>query len=122
MHRHVGDELLYVIEGAIADEHGITTSGNVGYRPNGCVHSVSSKNGATVLAILTGGIEPATNAAGAPPSQNFNLSEIAWMRSPESARKRSGTTARPARPAALVRLIRVTLIAPPSSAMTSCKR
>lgn len=79
MHRHVGDELLYVIEGAIADEHGTTTSGNVGYRPNGCVHSVSSKNGATVLAILSGGIEPATDAAGAPPSQNFNLSEIAWV-------------------------------------------
>src|SRR2546428_12000402 len=77
-HRHVGDELLYVIEGAIADEHGTTTSGNVGYRPDGCVHSVSCKNGATVLAIVTGGVEPATDRAGAPPSQNFNLSEIAW--------------------------------------------
>ena len=53
-----GHQLLYVIEGAIADEHGTTTSGNVGYRPNGCVHSVSSKNGATVLAILNGGISP----------------------------------------------------------------
>jgi anti-sigma factor ChrR (cupin superfamily) len=79
MHRHVGDELLYVIEGSIADEHGITTAGNVGYRPNGCVHSVSSKNGATVLAIVTGGIEPATDIAGAPPSQNFTLGEIAWV-------------------------------------------
>src|SRR6266852_3815936 len=79
MHRHVGDELLYVIEGSISDEHGITTSGNVGYRPNGCVHSVISKNGATVLAIVTGGIEPASDIAGAPPSQNFNLSEIAWV-------------------------------------------
>ena len=79
MHRHVGDELLYVIEGSIADEHGTTTTGNVGYRPNGCVHSVSSKNGAIVLAIVTGGIEPATDLAGAPLSQNFNLSEIAWV-------------------------------------------
>ena len=79
MHRHVGDELLYVIEGSIADEHGTTTTGNVGYRPNGCVHSVSSKNGATVLAIVTGGIEPASDLAGAPPSQNINLSEIAWV-------------------------------------------
>jgi anti-sigma factor ChrR (cupin superfamily) len=78
MHRHVGDELLFVIEGAISDEHGTTTSGNVGYRPDGCVHSVSCKNGATVLAIVTGGVEPATDRAGAPPSQNFNLSEIPW--------------------------------------------
>jgi anti-sigma factor ChrR (cupin superfamily) len=78
MHRHVGDELLFVIEGAISDEHGTTTSGNVGYRPDGCVHSVNCKNGATVLAIVTGGVEPATDRAGAPPSQNFNLSEIPW--------------------------------------------
>src|ERR1700751_3813981 len=76
MHRHAGDELLFVIEGAISDEHGTTTSGNVGYRPNGCVHSVNSKNGATVLAIVSGGVEPADDRAGAPPSQNFNLSEI----------------------------------------------
>ena len=32
------------------------------------------------MAIVSGGVEPATAAdmAGAPPSQNFNLSEIAW--------------------------------------------
>jgi anti-sigma factor ChrR (cupin superfamily) len=78
MHRHVGDELLYVIEGAISDEHGTTTAGNVGYRPDGCVHSVSCKNGATVLAVVTGGVEPAGDRTGAPPSQNFNLSEIPW--------------------------------------------
>jgi anti-sigma factor ChrR (cupin superfamily) len=78
MHRHVGDELLYVLEGAISDEHGTTTSGNVGYRPDGCVHSVNCKNGATVLAIVTGGVEPATDRASAPPSQNFTLSEIPW--------------------------------------------
>ncbi len=79
MHRHAGDELLLVIEGSISDEHGTTTSGNVGFRPNGCVHSVTSKNGATALAIVTGGIEPATDAGGAPPSQNFNLADIAWV-------------------------------------------
>ena len=78
MHRHVGDELLFVIEGSIADEHGTTTAGNVGYRPNGCVHSVSSENGATVFAIIAGTVEPVSTIAGAPPSQNFNLSEIAW--------------------------------------------
>src|SRR5271165_4112274 len=60
MHRHDGDELLYVIEGAIADESGITAAGSVGYRPNGCVHSVTSKMGATVFAIITGGIVSAS--------------------------------------------------------------
>ena len=45
------------------------TAGNVGYRPNGCVHTVSSKNGATLLAILTGGVEPATELAEGTPIQ-----------------------------------------------------
>src|SRR5262245_10198083 len=48
LHRHVGDELIFVIEGAASDESGTVTAGNVGYRPNGCVHTVTSKNGATV--------------------------------------------------------------------------
>lgn len=78
MHRHVGDELLYVIEGSIADESGTVIAGNVGYRPNGCVHSVTSKNGATVLAIITGGVEPAREVGDAPPSQTIVLSDIAW--------------------------------------------
>src|SRR5258707_10666753 len=66
MHKHVGDEFLYVIEGAIADEAGITAAGSVGYRPDGCIHSVSSKLGATVFAIITGGVEPATAVGDAP--------------------------------------------------------
>jgi anti-sigma factor ChrR (cupin superfamily) len=78
MHRHAGDELLYVIEGSIADESGTVVAGNVGYRPNGCVHNVTSKNGATVLAIVTGGVEPAKEIGGAPPSQIIVLSDIAW--------------------------------------------
>ena len=78
-HRHVGDELVFVIEGAIGDEFGTVTAGNVGYRPNGCVHTVSSTNGATLLAILTGGVEPATERGNAPPSQIFTLSEIPWV-------------------------------------------
>src|SRR5437588_11616664 len=61
MHRHAGDEFLYVIEGAISDESGITSAGSVGYRPNGCVHTVTSKAGATVFAIISGGVEPATS-------------------------------------------------------------
>ena len=79
LHRHVGDELVFVIEGALADEFGTVTAGNMGYRPNGCVHTVSSPQGATVLAIVTGGVEPATGVSSAPPSQIFTLSELAWV-------------------------------------------
>jgi anti-sigma factor ChrR (cupin superfamily) len=43
MHRHVGDELLYVIEGSMSEESGTVSAGSVGYRPNGCVHSGTSK-------------------------------------------------------------------------------
>src|SRR6266851_6485743 len=53
-HRHVGDELVFVIEGALSDEFGTITAGNLGYRPHGCVHTISTKNGVTLLAILTG--------------------------------------------------------------------
>ena len=41
--------------------------GNMGYRPDGCVHTVSAPNGATVLAIITGGVEP-LDAAGQRPT------------------------------------------------------
>jgi anti-sigma factor ChrR (cupin superfamily) len=78
MHRHAGDEILYVIEGAIADEAGTVSAGNMGYRPNGCVHNVNSKNGATVLAVLTGGVEPARELGGGPRSEIFALSEVPW--------------------------------------------
>ena len=78
MHRHAGDEILYVIEGAIADEAGTVNAGNMSYRPDGCVHNVSSKHGATVLAVITGGIEPASELGGAPRSRPFALSEIPW--------------------------------------------
>ena len=88
LHRHVGDELVFVIEGAIADEFGTVTAGNMGYRPNGCVHTVSSKNGATLLAILTGGVEPATERGSAPPSQIFTLSELAWIEARPGVRQK----------------------------------
>ena len=78
MHRHAGDEFLYVIEGAISDESGTTSAGSVGYRPNGCVHTVTSKNGATVFAIVSGGIEPATSIGDAPRSQTIVLSDLPW--------------------------------------------
>lgn len=78
LHRHTGDEILYVIEGAIADEAGTVSAGNMGYRPDGCVHNVSSKNGATVLAVLTGGVEPARELGSGPRSQIFAVSEVPW--------------------------------------------
>ena len=78
MHRHDGDELIFVLEGTLGDEFGTVTAGNVGYRPDGCVHTVSSPKGATVVAIVTGGIAPTETRGDAPPSQVFTLSELAW--------------------------------------------
>jgi anti-sigma factor ChrR (cupin superfamily) len=78
MHKHVGDEFLYVIEGAISDESGTVYAGSVGYRPDGCTHSVTSKNGATVLGIISGSVEPATAIGDGPKSQTIVLSDIPW--------------------------------------------
>ena len=78
-HRHAGDELIFVVEGALSDEFGTVTAGNMGYRPNGCVHAISSKNGATVVAILTGGVEPATERGNAPASEVYALSDLPWI-------------------------------------------
>jgi anti-sigma factor ChrR (cupin superfamily) len=78
-HRHDGDEILYVIEGAISDEFGTVTAGNIGYRPNGCVHSVVSKHGATVFALITGGVAAAKDGDRGPASQVIKLNEIAWV-------------------------------------------
>jgi anti-sigma factor ChrR (cupin superfamily) len=88
LHRHVGDELIFVIEGAVSDESGTVTAGNVGYRPNGCVHTVSSKNGATVLAVLTGGVEPATARGGAPGSQVITVSDLPWVETRPGVRQK----------------------------------
>ena len=78
-HRHVGDELIFVIEGALSDESGTVSAGNLGYRPNGCVHTVTSRSGATGLGILTGDIEPATERGSAPPSQIVTVSDLPWI-------------------------------------------
>ncbi len=88
LHRHVGDELVFVIEGAISDAFGTVTAGNVGYRPDGCVHTVSTRNGATVLAFITGGIEPVTERGSAPPSQIFALSELPWIEARPGVRQK----------------------------------
>jgi anti-sigma factor ChrR (cupin superfamily) len=78
-HRHDGDEILYVIEGAITDEFGTVTAGNIGYRPNGCVHSVDSKRGATVFALITGDIAAPKAGESGPASRVIKLNEIAWV-------------------------------------------
>src|SRR5215468_11075840 len=57
-HRHVGDELIFLVEGANSDESGVVATGQANYRPNGCVHSVTTRNGATVLAVVWGRTEP----------------------------------------------------------------
>ncbi len=78
LHRHRGDELVYVIEGAISDEFGTVRAGDFGHRPQGCVHTVTSANGATVLALLTGGAEPAAELGNGPRSRVVVPSEIPW--------------------------------------------
>ncbi len=79
-HAHDGDELVYVLEGAIADDYGSVTAGNVGYRPNGCTHTVSSPRGATAFAVITGGSAPVeADASGGPPSEVFDLATMAWQ-------------------------------------------
>lgn len=78
MHRHVGDEILYVIEGAISDEAEVVGAGDVAYRPAGCVHSGDSLHGATVFGFFTGGLEGADEIGNAPRTQTFRLHEIAW--------------------------------------------
>lgn len=78
-HRHDGDEILYVIEGAISDEFGTVTAGNIGYRPNGCIHSVVSKHGATVFAFITGGVAAAKDDERGPASRVIKLNEIGWV-------------------------------------------
>ena len=87
-HRHVGDELIFVIEGAVSDESGTVTAGNVSYRPDGCVHTVTTRHGATVLAVLTGDIEAATDAKGAPPSQIFTVSDLSWIEARPGVRQK----------------------------------
>src|SRR5919204_4582328 len=75
-HRHVGDELIFVIEGALTDEAGTVTAGNVVYRPNGCVHDVSTQHGATALAVLTGDIELTDDTGSPARSQIITVSDL----------------------------------------------
>ncbi|MGH7324982.1 MAG: cupin domain-containing protein [Candidatus Rokuibacteriota bacterium] len=57
-HRHLGEEQIFVLEGSVTDDTGTCTSGNYARRPPGCIHTVTSRDGALVLAIMSGGTEP----------------------------------------------------------------
>ena len=82
LHRHVGHELIYLIEGSLVDESGTLRPGNVAYRPDGCVHSNSSPNGAIALAIISGGNEDATEIGNAPGSQIYAPEDLPWESTP----------------------------------------
>jgi len=58
-HKHIGDELLFMIEGSNFDESGELRTGNVSYFPSGYTHTVVSRNGHTAIAFVTGDSEPA---------------------------------------------------------------
>jgi anti-sigma factor ChrR (cupin superfamily) len=87
-HRHLGDELVFVIEGALNDEFGTITAGNMGYRPHGCVHTIATTHGATALFIITGSTEPATERGTAPPSEVFVLHELPWVETGPGVRQK----------------------------------
>jgi anti-sigma factor ChrR (cupin superfamily) len=57
-HRHLGEEQIFVIEGSVSDDTGTCTAGNYARRPPGCVHMVTSPQGALVLAVMSGGTTP----------------------------------------------------------------
>lgn len=74
-----GDELVFVIEGVLSDEGGDVAAGNVVYRPEGCVYSLHSRNGATTVSYLVGRVEPATDKpTNSPPTQIMNVNEMPW--------------------------------------------
>lgn len=79
-----GDEFVYVIEGVLSDESGPVAAGNVAYRPEGCVYSVSSLSGATTVSYLVGSTEAAVEKpANSPPTQIINLNEMPWQSAEE---------------------------------------
>jgi len=82
LHKHVGgDEIVYVIEGVLSDEFGDISAGNVGYRPEGCVHSLHSTHGATILSYLVGGssVPVSERPSDSPPSRVINVGEMPWQ-------------------------------------------
>jgi anti-sigma factor ChrR (cupin superfamily) len=79
-HAHDGDELVYVLEGSVADEFGAVTAGNMSYRPPGCAHTVRSPKGATVFAVVTGGVTPVgDDVDGGTASVVYDLATTSWV-------------------------------------------
>ena len=56
-HRHIGDEQIWVLEGSVADDTGVCAAGSYARRPPGCVHTVTSPEGALVFAVISGPAE-----------------------------------------------------------------
>lgn len=56
-HRHLGEEQIYVLEGSVSDDTGTCMAGQYARRPPGCEHTVTSRDGALVVAIMSGGTE-----------------------------------------------------------------
>lgn len=76
-HVHDGDEVQYVLEGSVGDDHGTIPAGNVGYRPSGCTHTVRSVTGGTTVAFITGGVKPvADGETGGPPSVVIDVDAV----------------------------------------------
>jgi anti-sigma factor ChrR (cupin superfamily) len=88
LHRHVGFELMYVIEGSLTDQFGTLRPGNISYRPNGCVHAATSPNGAIVLAVISGGNEPAEEIGDSPQPEFYVPEDQAWIEAPSGIRSK----------------------------------
>jgi anti-sigma factor ChrR (cupin superfamily) len=80
LHRHVGgDEIVFVIEGVLSDEYGDLVAGNVGFRPEGCTHSLRSEAGATTLSFLVGSSEMnPTRPERGPACLNIDVNTMPW--------------------------------------------
>jgi hypothetical protein len=56
-HKHIGDWLLFMIEGSNSDESSELRTVNVAYFPSGCTHTVVRKIGHTAIAFVSGELE-----------------------------------------------------------------
>jgi anti-sigma factor ChrR (cupin superfamily) len=49
LHKHEGDEHIFILEGSQSDEHGTYHAGSYVFNPQGSTHSVKSEHGCLVL-------------------------------------------------------------------------
>ena len=52
LHRHLGVEQSYIIEGSLVDDEGVCTAGNFVWRHPGSVHEAHSPDGLLVIGIF----------------------------------------------------------------------